>query len=154
MTHPSHQHPIHAAPHHTEQSLEHHTAHHTEHKEAHSHEHETSSTLKHHAKPHTPPAMTQEEKLAKTARTNKVRLVVDLFMIIAFFILFFTSVFKMPFPVSWYDYLQDKGVFEALSFSFLSYLHDIAGIVFIVCLVIHLYLNWKRLTWLIKAALK
>ena len=103
---------------------------------------------------HQEQSLEQAQKLAKTARTNKVRLVVDAFMILTGLFITLTSIVKLPFPASWYDKLQDWGLFEKLSFSFLSYLHDISGIIFLVALVIHLFLNWKRLTWLIKAARK
>ncbi len=100
------------------------------------------------------PPMTQAQKLAQTARTNKIRLIVDAIMILCALFLILTSIVKMPFPIAWYDFLAEKGVFEKFSFTFLAYLHDTAGILFLVGLVVHLVLNWKRLTWLIKAALK
>ena len=100
------------------------------------------------------PAMTQEERLAKTAKTNKVRLAVDFVMIGALVLMVISSTIKFPLPTSWFDYLQDSGIFKFVSFTLVSYIHDFSGVVFIVALFIHLWLNWKRLQWLIKAALK
>ena len=93
-------------------------------------------------------------RLAKTARTNRLRLITDTIMILCFLILTLTSIVKMPFPVAWYEYLADKGLFDKFSFTFLAYFHDIAGIVFLVSLGVHLVLNWKRFIWLIKASFK
>jgi len=98
--------------------------------------------------------MTQAEHLAKTARTNKVRLVADVVMIASFILMFFTSIAKFPIPSSWFDYLEAHGLFSLVTFSLLSYIHDFSGVVFIIALFTHLWLNWKRLQWLIKAALK
>jgi|GEM_PF-4351218 len=98
--------------------------------------------------------LTHEERMAKTARTNKLRLLIDALMILTAVFLTLTSIVKLPFPTSWFDYLQEKGLYECISFNLLSYTHDIAGIIFLLSLVFHLVLNWKRLTWLIKAMLK
>jgi len=101
-----------------------------------------------------PPQMTQEQKLARTAFVNKIRLIVDAFMILTGILLFVTSIVKLPFPETWFEKLQNLGIFNLLSYSVLSYVHDIGGLFFLFCLFIHLYLNWKRLSWLIRAAFK
>jgi cytochrome b subunit of formate dehydrogenase len=106
-----------------------------------------SHTKGHHEHKHTN-SLTEEEALRnkKNKRRNLVRLIVDIIMLISAFLVGVSAFIKLPLN---YDRFFTYGQ-ELCSFHAVSALHDYAGIAFIVSLIIHVWLSWKRMVYLIK----
>jgi len=80
---------------------------------------------------------------------NRLRLVTDIVMLISFIILGITGILKMPFL---YEPLFD--FFQKLNFTLFSYIHDGAGGVFTIAVILHLIVSRRRFAWLMHAKRK
>ncbi|MBL8026004.1 MAG: hypothetical protein JNL74_06320 [Fibrobacteres bacterium] len=112
------------------------------------HHHEKHQDKHHHDKHHQEHLTSSEEaeKKRKLYIKNKIRLAVDILMLISFAVLAFTAYVKMPFNYDrFFTYEQ-----EVFDFKLMSLLHDYSGIVFLGATVAHLILSRRRLQYLIK----
>ena len=69
---------------------------------------------------------------------NKIKLLVDIAMAIAFLLVGLTGILKMP---QFFGFFS--GILSYINFGLMSKIHDWSGVVLVLLILMHLCLNWN-----------
>lgn len=78
-------------------------------------------------------------------RKNRIRLYIDIVMLLSFFLMLCTGIIKMPFL-----YMPLFDFFQKISYTKLSFIHDASGVIFSIAAGVHFIINIKRFLFLCK----
>ena len=81
-------------------------------------------------------------ELKRKTPINQIRAFTDIVMLLSLIVMTLSAVLILP---CLYECFFD--FFQLIGFKLFSYIHDISGFIFLVSVIIHITLSWKRFMW-------